>query len=110
MLCLSFVMADCIPLRWLLKTTTIPNKRVENLLIRKFLYSCNLFAGEVTKYSIEIGRKAAPTTKMIWYPFVIYVKSSTAYSILKQFLHTIPGYFYDILAILFGREERYNKI
>ncbi|XP_016977792.2 fatty acyl-CoA reductase wat isoform X1 [Drosophila rhopaloa] len=69
--------------------------------------------GSFIKRSISY-RDRIPLTKMLWYPFVLCISSPFLFPLAAFFLHTIPGYFIDLLLRLMGRKpilaDLYRKI
>ncbi|EDW44836.1 fatty acyl-CoA reductase wat [Drosophila sechellia] len=59
-------------------------------------------------------RDIIPLTKMLWYPFVLCISTTSLFPLAAFFLHTLPGYFFDMLLRLKGRKpilvDLYRKI
>lgn len=49
----------------------------------------------------------SPGSNAIWYPYCFFVPKKSIYMVGRIFLHYIPSYFFDLLAIINGRKERY---
>lgn len=64
------------------------------------------FSGELKEYSLPIAASVAPSSNAIWYPYCFFLASKHVYDFAKVFLHVIPGYIFDVLAIIKGRKER----
>ncbi|KAH8383343.1 hypothetical protein KR009_008052 [Drosophila setifemur] len=65
--------------------------------------------GDFIKHSY-IGRVLCPSTKQLWYPYIICLTTPWLFPIAAFFLHTVPGYFIDLALRLSGRKPRLVKI
>lgn len=61
------------------------------------------------EYGAPYGTDIIPSVHAIWYPFFIFTSTSIACDILQFFLHIIPGYIFDVIAIVTGRKERFLR-
>ncbi|XP_017102816.2 fatty acyl-CoA reductase wat isoform X1 [Drosophila bipectinata] len=65
--------------------------------------------GDFIEYALD-GRQQCPLTRTLWYPFIVCLSSPRFFPIATFFLHTIPGYFIDIVLRLRGRKPRLLNI
>ncbi|KAH8353836.1 hypothetical protein KR084_005274, partial [Drosophila pseudotakahashii] len=65
--------------------------------------------GEFIKSSVAY-RDVIPLTKMLWYPFVLCISNPYLFPLAAFFLHTLPGYFIDVLLRLKGRKPMLVKL
>ncbi|XP_016948127.1 fatty acyl-CoA reductase wat [Drosophila biarmipes] len=69
--------------------------------------------GEFIYTSVQY-RDVIPLTKMLWYPFVLCITKASLFPLAAFLLHTLPGYFFDLLLRLKGRKpilvNLYRKI
>ncbi|KAH8383342.1 hypothetical protein KR009_008051, partial [Drosophila setifemur] len=61
------------------------------------------------RHSLD-GRQTCPSTKQIWYPFIVCLANPWLFPIAAFFFHTLPGYLMDLALRLTGRRPRLVKI
>ncbi|XP_041675455.1 fatty acyl-CoA reductase wat [Drosophila eugracilis] len=116
---MSIVPADfCVNLTlacaWKTAENSVANGKLKTPPIYTFAPSENnqLSYGSFISSSIYY-RDVIPLTQMIWYPFVLCI-SKSLFPFAAFFLHTLPGYFVDLLLRLKGRKpilvDLYRKI
>lgn len=94
------------------KQADVTNNNTENG-IPIYTYSSGPQNPTTWRNMLELSEKYGiywPTIRAIWYYSLITTGNPTLFVILNFFLHTVPGYILDYLAVLTGQEPMLTKI